>query len=514
MIEQNLLRQVKGGAAGGDTRFTMLETIQEYAREKLYEHEEAMPVQERHARYFLGIAELAEPELRGPRQVEWLNVLEAEHDNTRAALKWALEYSQPELALRLSSTLLNFWLMRGHLTEGRAWLDSALAGSDASTVHARARALMASGKLAIEQADFPRAREVLEESLDLFRRLGDDEGTSATLRQLGYEARLQGDFVKARELLEEGLGLARSLGNRWDIAAFLGDLGIVSQTLGENGSARALYEESLAIRRQLRDKRGIAMMLVNLGEVARAEGDYDDAQILYEEGLSLARELGDQWGVGMVLHNLGHVAYHKRQYEYAYDLFAQSLTTFYSLRKKRDIAYCLAALGGVFGALRQPERAARIFAAAQGLSNTISSHLDPADVVEYERNMATVRSQISPDDWEEAWRIGQRMTLDEAVAYALDKEPVEVHILSEPVEYVRPRMTTAPLGEYPAGLTEREVDVLKLVATGMADNQVADALSISPRTVHRHLSSIFSKLNVTSRTAAARWAIETKLVQV
>lgn len=500
-MDKNLLRQVGGRDTQRVPGFVMLETIQEYAREKLMESGEVEEMQQRHALFFLALAENAEPELRGARQVEWVEQLEAAHDNLRSALKWSIEQEATDIALRLGAALMQFWRMHGHLSEGRAWLEGALAASAGMPTPARAEALMAAGTLASVQADYTRARAALEESLELFRQLDDKENIAATLRNLGNEVRYQGDLERSYALFEEGLAIARELGNRWDIAAFLGDLGIAAQALGDQESARSLYAESLALRRELKDKRGIAMMLVNIGELARSEGDYDAARSLYEEGLVIARELGDKWGVGMVLHNLGHVAYHRHQYEQALDLFTESLTIFYEMRNKRDIAYCLAALAGVFGAQRQPERAAMLFSAAQALSNTISSHLDPADLLEYERNVDLVQSQINLEAWKRAWDKGQSMTLDEAVACALEKTPAAQQPISA-------GPTTTPLGEYPSGLTEREVDVLQLVATGMPDTEVAEELGISPRTVHRHLSSIYNKLGVSTRTAAARAASE------
>ncbi|HEY0071834.1 MAG TPA: tetratricopeptide repeat protein [Chloroflexia bacterium] len=517
LVDKNLLQQRPG--PGGEERFLMLETIQEYAREKLEERGEAGSLQEQHAAYFLELAEKAEPELRGPRQAEWFERLEAEHDNLRAALKWATEQGHTETALRLGAALVEFWKAHGHLTEGRTWLEAALANSDTPS-QARAKALMAAGNLASAQGDYARASSVLLESLDMFRQLGDKVRIASTLKNLGNDARLQGNYDASYAYLQEGLQIARELGNRHEVGIMSGDIGIVAQSMGDQEAARAYYEESLNIRRELKDKRGIAMMLVNLGELARAEGDYDTAQSLYEEGLGIARELGDKWGVGMVLHNLGHVAYHRQKYNQAFDLFTQSLSTFYEMRNKRDIAYCLAALGGVYAAQRQPERAAILFSASQALSNTISSHLDPADLIEYQRNLATARSQMSLEGWERAWRQGQRMTLDEAVAYALEKVQVKATaplspspLLTTPLQPLTTGpLNTGPLGEQPAGLSEREVEVLRLVATGLTDGQVADKLMISPRTVNRHLSSIYSKLNVTSRTAATRWAVETKLV--
>ncbi|MEA2572919.1 MAG: hypothetical protein QOH93_217, partial [Chloroflexia bacterium] len=305
LVDKSLLRQ--GAGPGGEERYLMLETIQEYAREKLEESGEADALQQEHAAYFLQMAERAEPQLRGSRQAEWLERLEAEHDNLRAALKWDIEQGHPEEALRLGAALVEFWKARGYLSEGRTWLEAALEISDAPT-EARARALMAAGNLASAQGDYARASSVLLESLELFRQSGDKVRIAATLKNLGNDARLQGNYDAAYAYFEEGLQIARELGNRQEVGTMLGDIGIVAQSLGDQEGARTYYEESLQIRRELKDRRGIAMMLVNLGELARGSGDYDTAQTLYEEGLAIARELGDRWGVGMVLHNLGHVA--------------------------------------------------------------------------------------------------------------------------------------------------------------------------------------------------------------
>lgn len=514
LVDKSLIRSTRENAGG--TRFSMLETIQEYAREKLEESGETNILQRQHAEYFVGLAERAEPQLRGSGQVEWSNRLEAERDNVRSAMKWSLAQGHGDIALRLGGALHQFWKMRGHFSEGRAWLEDALANSGVAPVPFRARAIMAAGTLAEAQGDYERARVLLGDSLILFRKLDDKVSIAATLRHLGNEARHQGDYGAAYAHLVEGLAIARELGDQWDIASFLGDLGIATQTLGQEEQARAYYEESLAIRRELNDRRGIAMMLVNLGELARAKGDYDLAHGLYQEGLTIARELGDRWGVGMVLHNLGHVAYHRDQYGHALDLFAESLRIFYDMRNKRDIAYCLAALAGVYGAMGQPERAAVLFSAGQALSNTISSRLDPADLIEYERNLSAVQARMSPEAWESAWAQGQAMTLIEAVAYALEGTTPA----GQSSEGTAPLMSTRPLtmpdaaleSDNLAGLSTRELEVLRLVAAGLTDNQVAEQLIISPRTVHRHLSSIYSKLGVSSRTAAVRLAAEQRLV--
>lgn len=527
LVDKNLLQQA--AFLGSETRFRMLETIQEYAREKLDESEEGRVLQLRHAEHFLLLAQQAEPELHGPKQVEWLERLKAEHDNFRWALKVAVEQGREETALLMGAALMPFWRMRGHFSEGRNWLEAALASSSIPGP-ARAKALMALGTLASSQGDYLRASAALEESLALFRQLGDKVSIAASLRNLGNESRMQGNYDTAHAYFKEGLQIARELDAQWEIAAFLGDLGVVTQTLGSLEDSRALYEESLAIRRGLRDKRGIAMMLVNIGELARSRGDYDEAYALYEEGLGLARELGDRWGIGMVLHNLGHVVFHRGRYSQALDLLTESLGIFYELRNKRDIAYCLSAIAGVLGAQGQTEWAATLFSAAQVLSNTISAHLDPADQIEYERNLAVTQAQMSPQAWQAAWDRGQVMTLDEAVSCALLAErpaqppakpvyttrPLDPRTVmttgplgaTGPLGITGPLDDTGPLGDHPSGLTDREVGVLRLVAQGLTDNDVAERLTISPRTVHRHLSSIYSKLGVTTRTAAVRAAIE------
>lgn len=538
LMDKNLLRQAFG--PDGEIRFVMLETIQEYAREKLEESGEADMQREAHAQYFLRVAEGAKPQLRGAGQVEWLKRLEVEHDNFRSALKWAIEQGNSTLALELGAALMQFWKVHGHITEGRAWLEGALAGSRHAARAAWAEALMAVGTLAVAQGDYLRARPALLEGLALFRELGDKANASVTLRNLAYEARLQGENTAAYAYMQEGMELARELGDRLEVAIILGDMGILAQTMEDLPAARAHYEESLAIRRELKDKRGIAMQLVNLGELARGMGDYEAANSLYQEGLAIARELGDRLGVGMVLHNLGHVALHSRRYAQAYDLFAESLRIFSEMHNKRDIAYCLSAIAGVYGAVRQPQRAAMLFSAAQVLFNTISSRLDPADLIEYERNLAATRLQLSPPDWGLAWEAGQRMSVDEAVAYALQRAPQ----LDQPSVTVLPRpkttaplnpLVTAPLPPGPlttspittsnlntgalgeeegegTGLSDREREVLRLVAMGLTDGQVAEQLFISPRTVHRHLSSIYSKLGVTTRTAAARLAVDHNII--
>jgi predicted ATPase/class 3 adenylate cyclase len=253
LVDQSLVRQGEGPGAlpEGEPRFSMLETIREYGLEQLERSGEAEEAHERHATFFLALAEAAEGELGGPAQGAWLGRLEDEHANLRAALGWALE-REPGTALRLGGALRGFWEARGHLTEGRGWLERALAGGGGAPAELRAKGLRGAGYLAYRQGDYERA-----------------------VTQFG-----------------EGLALNRALGDRAGIANSLTNLGVVAHRRGEPDRAAALYEEGLGLCRELGDRAGIARSLVNLGAVALDRGEPDRAATLLEESLGLARGLG------------------------------------------------------------------------------------------------------------------------------------------------------------------------------------------------------------------------------
>jgi predicted ATPase len=265
LVEKNLLRQEEG--VGGEPRLVMLETIHEYARERLEASGEAEEVRRRHAEYFVALAEAAAPELTGPQQGAWLQRLEAEHDNLRAALAWSRQQAAWEVGLRLGGALWRFWFMHGHLSEGRRWLEAVLGGRGAAPAPARATALNGAGMLAYHQGDYGRATALYEEALALKRELGDKGGIAVLLNNLGEVAYAQGDY----------------------------------------GRATVLYEESLALRRELSDKGGIALSLRNLGNVAYEQGDYGRARALHEESLALCREIGNKYNAAYCLEGLAAV---------------------------------------------------------------------------------------------------------------------------------------------------------------------------------------------------------------
>ena len=409
LLANSLLQQREGGdvKGEGEPRFWMLETIHEYAAEKLRKSGEAEALERQHALYFMSFAEVAAPYLTGAKQREWLDRLEDDHDNMRAALRWATEKrgasgeedeEAAEVDMRLAGALCRFWYVRGYQSEGREQLAAALSGvhdrgqagepgRDKAARAARALALNGAGMLAWAQGDYTGAQSSYEESLAIRRELGDRLAVSGSLNNLGILAEDQGDYARARTLYEESLAIRRELGNRGTIAASLNNLGTVALEQGDYASARTLleealaiwrelgnthgtamainnlgdvalgqgkyvsartlYEESLAIRRELGDKEGIETSLSSMGSLAFVQGDYAHARTLYEESLGIARELGDKEGIGRALNNLGHLAFVQGDYAHARTLYEESLAIKRELVHKGGIASALTGLGGV-----------------------------------------------------------------------------------------------------------------------------------------------------------------------
>ncbi|MBI3661211.1 tetratricopeptide repeat protein [Candidatus Acetothermia bacterium] len=403
-------------------RYRLLETVRQYGHEKLLKSGEAEFIRNHHLDFCLRFAEEAEPKLQGAEQKIWLNRLEVEHDNLRAALAWSLEgNNKVEAGLQLAGVLWRFWEVRGHFTEGRRWLEEALTKTPARTM-ARAKALKGAGNLAIDQGDYTAARSLYQESLIIQRELGDKPGITASLNNLGNVAYMQGNYAEARSLYEESLAIKRELGDQRGIAISLGNLGNVAREQEDYVSARSFHEESLIIKRELEDKRGIAFSLNNLGEVARAQGDYVSARSFHEESLIIKRELRDKQGITFSLNNLGYVVYAQGDYVAARAFYQESLSIQRELVDKQRIAESLQGLAGVDCAEGQCERATQLLAAAKSLRDAIDAVLEPAEQIEYDRIMATLRAGLGEEAFARVWAKGAAMTLQQAIEYALTKD--------------------------------------------------------------------------------------------
>jgi predicted ATPase/class 3 adenylate cyclase len=299
LLDKSLLRHEEGPS--GDPRFVMLETVHEFAREKLRKSPEAEEIRRVHAEYFLTLAEEAYPELKGANQLEWLERLEAEHDNMRVALTWTLERKEVEVALRLGGALWWFWSVRGHNSEGRRWLEEALAMDGPVSPEGRAMALAGVGYLALEQGELDRVQEACEEGLQLLANEGRERSEAKLwlLVSLGFMAWEREELGRATQLLEEGLALSQQMSDLWLIATSLSFLALVPHALGDYKRATELYEKSMDLFRELGDKQSLAFCLNNLAMMVYSQGDLGRAAQLTQEAVALFRELGTRVGVSI-----------------------------------------------------------------------------------------------------------------------------------------------------------------------------------------------------------------------
>jgi predicted ATPase/DNA-binding CsgD family transcriptional regulator len=490
--------------ADGSTRYHMLEMLQQYALDRLAEGDEAESVRRRHAAHFLALAEQAEPELRGPHERAWMDRLDAESENMRAALRWVIDRGQAEHALRLGSALWRFWTQRGYLGEGLAWLEQALAlaaaSGDASValLRARARALNGAGNLAAVRGEHAREAAFLEESLALRRRLGDTAGEAIALLNLGTAARNLGDSAIAYARYNESLRLFRSLGDTVNAATSLLNLGRLRHDEGDQERAAALYGESLALFQTVGSERGVAIVMNRLGELARNRGDLAAAERLHGDAHSLLRGRDDPWILGQILTGLARVAAARHDHVKTTTLAYQSLQALHHVGAGRDIAAALALLAVAACATGQAALGGQILGAVDGAYPEGSAI--QSEQASFEQALATARAALGERAFVDAWVEGQRLTLDEAVKIGLalaEAAPASGSAVAEPAS--GPSVDT---------LTRRERDVAALIARGLTNREIADALVISEMTADSHVSHILRKLGFRSRVQVARWAVE------
>lgn len=437
---------------GGEARYRMLETIRVYALAKAEQADELTALRDRHLQRYVILAEGTEDALLTSHQPTWLARLDREHDNLRAALGWGtstehkakdeVTLSRGEaaraarrsvLSLRLAGALVWFWYFRGHLTEGRVWLEHALKVSDRSkrTVD-RAKALSALGALAYLQSDLKGAHQRLEESLEVWREIKDARGTAFALTFLGRTLSRLGDPA-GRAYGEESVAIFREIGDQWGLALSLDFLGELAREESDDKVAGSMHDESLALYRELGHRWGVALELSHYAQVALQRGDYEAARGRLEESLSIQREVGDKWMLAWTLLNLGEVLSGQGDQAGARTMFAESLELFGQVgdsEGKRSAE-------GALERLQEMESAARVTPKA---------------------GQTAAKSAPQQDD-----------------------------------------------------LTQREVEVLRLLAQGLSDAQIAERLVLSIRTVQAHARSIYSKLGIASRSAATRYAMEHNL---
>ena len=503
LVEKSLV--VSRRSDEGGVRYRLLEPVRQYALEKLKVSGEAEAAKRAHAQYFLALAEEAEPELFGPREAEFFDRLEVEHDNFRAVLSWTIEQGETETALRLAATLWMFWFARGYNGEGQRWLEQALTKDGQASAAARAKALEALAWLANAREDKDKAEAAAEEGLRLSEEAGIGGSLAASLLSvLGDVAMTRGDHERAKELLEESLALYQQVGDQRFVPRVLTFLGNLSLDREEYEQAKGLYEESLALARELGEPTAIGMALGNLGYVFLLEGEHERARALLEETEALSREGGHKGVLIYTIDNLGWAALLRGDHERAKSYYDESLALCEELGDKLIATESLEGLACISASEGEAERAARLFGAVEALREAVGYRHTPVEDALREPYLATARSRLGEAAWEEWQAKGRAMELEEAIGYALSGE--DLSATSPSSATAKPSPSFAP--EHPGGLTSREVEVLGLVAKGMTSAQIAKELFVSPRTVEAHITSIYHKLGVSSRAAATRFALE------
>ena len=462
------------GAHDGALRYTMLEPVRQYARQRLRESGEEDAVQGRHAYFFVALAEEAEPEMSGPNQEAWLKKLEGEHANLRGALAWALDPADSrdasehhtEVGLRLAGALGRFWGVYGP-GEGLGWLERGLAArGEAAPKGALAKAFYEAGWIELFRGDYQRAISLLEEGLALFRELGDKRGVATSLVNIGFAALHQGDNERTAVLRQEIEALHREPLDRFTLAWSTTFLALATSYEGDFERSGALARGALTIYRELGDKRGISLCHIDLGFIELIRGNHERASALLEESLSVLRGSEDKF----------------------------------------CLAYGIFGLAAVAAARGEPARAARLWGAAEALREQIgvvSLTQWELEAYDYEGRVSAARDMLGDEGaWEGAFEEGRAMSAEEATEYALSEEGSSERLWASRV--TDERLTTDPL-------TAREREVAAMIAKGMSNRQIAQELYLSERTIEHHVSKILRKLELSSRTEIASWATEQRL---
>jgi len=505
LVDHSLLWQDE--MVGSEPRFWMLGTVREYALEQLAKCGETDTVRGRHLAYFLTLAEEAAPKLPSPERQQWLTRLEVEHDNLRAALAWSMEQQEVQSGLRLAGALYWFWYFRGHLSEGHRWLTEMLAVPGAAVRAAsRARALAGAGWLAYERGTHPaELYPPLEESMAIWWDLGDKHGLAHTLVLLGLAADRDRDYARARAHLDESVALFREVGDRWGLAhaLFFSAAVFLSDPAGYP-EASQLLDESHAIFRDLGDSWGSAGSLHSLGVVTHRRGDAVAARSLVEESLALARAAGDKWRTANALETLGEIACSMDDFRGARSRHTESLTLWRELGHPGHIALNLVGLAAVVGKEGDPSRAARLLVAADKLVHARGSPR-PSLRTGLDHDIAAVRAALGEDAFTAAYNEGRALSLDAAVALA--RKQVESGE-TQPTD-----VQSVEVQSLPDSLSPREAEVLRLLAAGRTNQEIAEVLVLSVRTVENHTARIYGKIGARGRAEATAYAFRQGLVE-
>lgn len=530
LVDKSLLRH--GSLPDGASRFSILESLREFGLKQLATTGELETIQRRHAAYFAALAQQAEAHRHGNQQSSWLETLEREHANLQGALGWCLDGGGVVLGLQGATALSWFWDLRGHWSIGRRWLERLLDAYGATHDALRAKGLCALGRLLWHQAEFEQAQVALEESLAMYRRLGETIGIINVLDSLCLVFMWREEYAKADEVAQEclvlsrklndaagiwrglcgrsviaanrgeyetatasfheALRIAQELGLEYERGLILYNLGRAAFYQGQLDSAAAFYEECLAIFNEINSKLDIARTVVRRGDLAALRGDVDSAAHLYEEGLARIRELDDtRWAIRPI-HGLATLALRRGDYQQSHTLLQESLRLCVESEAKLEGIECLETAAALAASDGHAGIAAKLFGTVESLRSAIGAPRPPVYRSQHERIVTAVRRGLGASAFGAAFAAGQALSLEQAAAEAIGLT-------------IKP--TRTPMSRKPAlSLTRREHEVAALIAQGLTNRRIAAALFITDHTVESHVENILNKLGFNARTQIAAWA--------
>jgi predicted ATPase/DNA-binding SARP family transcriptional activator len=429
LIDNSLLRQMEPDADVDPVlealpRYRMLALIRAYARSILDTQPDADEIARRHAAFYAQLAQESEAPLRGGGQIPWLQRLAWDHDNIRAALRWALagDAARAVVGLELAGRLGQFWFLAGHFSEGQRWIRAALEkAGDAAPVAARSLAVYALGALLQAQGDLRQAEPFFEQALELYRAAGDTYGITDALYALGRQANRRQDYAAAEQLLQASLALAQAVGNTFRIGYIYNIQALIRLAHADIAGAEMLYSLALESARRIDNKSGLAFFLTGVGELARQRGDYGRAEAIYYEAMHLAEQLHQKDRKVMLLHNLAYVVLQRDNPRRAAALFRQCLRLGQELPDKENFGMCLLGLGAVAVVDGDLPRAVQLFGAGRRVLDDLGASLAPADQIEYDRAVSAARARLDTASYVCHFEHGRQLTPEAAESLALDE---------------------------------------------------------------------------------------------
>jgi predicted ATPase/DNA-binding winged helix-turn-helix (wHTH) protein len=419
LVDKNLVQHADH--AGAEPRFAMLETIREYALERLASSGEEFAARRALAAYCLVLAEEGNPELNPDDRDVWLSRCDLEIDNFRSALDWLFRTRNVDWGLRLSLALFRFWDMREHLTEGRARLETILRLASDGYARERAKISIFLGALTTAQGDYQAAQHFLDLSLSLYEELGDRWGRGASLNALAISARDRGDYASAQMIFERSLECWRGLSDRLATARCLHNLANVVRVRGNYSAAQSALREATSLFAELGDRSGAAWSINQQGDIAREQGEMEVAREFYQQALSAFREVRDRWGLARSLADLGHVCREQGDYEAAQAAYREALNIFADLEHRRGMARTLEGCACLALSRGNAARALRLAAAAEHLRRLIRAPLPQAEQTKLDQALLPAWQSLGEPKAREAWAEGSAMNVGKAIEYCLDE---------------------------------------------------------------------------------------------